>query len=511
MSALVVESMSKSFGATAALSHASLRVDKGTIHALLGGNGSGKSTLIKCLAGVYTADAGDVAIHGRRIEARSITPSVAREEKLRFVHQDGGLVDSLTIAENFALVSGFPLTGPQINWKRLRQYSAELLARFEIAADPDTPVALLRPSQRTMVAIARALADQDADDHILLLDEPTAALPEHDSQELMAALRQRADSGQTIVLVSHRYPEIQGVADHVTVFRDGSVADSAPVADMGLDRLVSAMTGEAVDVLERHAITPKPRVRLETRALVAGSVRGIDMSVREGEVVGVAGLAGSGRSSVLRAMFGALPVLSGTIRLDGAPYVPTTPRAAMRAGIGSVPEDRHSDGVFTELSVRENFSITVLSKYWKWLRADNRGERKSADALVGQYAVRTGSIDQPVGTLSGGNQQKVMMGRWLQREPRVLLLDEPTQGVDVVARADIYRAVARAAGRGAAVVVASSDLDELLAMCNRVLVLRDGRAVADLDASTTPRERIARLMMADDDPVDAAPMTTESR
>jgi ABC-type sugar transport system ATPase subunit len=489
----------KTFGGTVALADAHLRVGKGTIHALLGGNGSGKSTLIKCLAGVYRADSGRILVHGEERPAADQTPAIARRSGLHFVHQDLGLFPQLSIAENIALDRGYPTVRAfgAVRWSRLDADAAALLERFEIKASPHTPIGALRPSQRSMVAIARALADAQ-EDAILLLDEPTATLAEHESHELLAALRKRADDGQTIVIVSHRFPEVQGVADEVTVFRDGQVAASDKMAQMPIERLVAAMTGGAeLPHPERVAVQAGSAERLRLTDLHAGALRGVDLTVAAGEIVGLAGLGGSGRSSLLRAVFGRIPVSGGSMTLDGAPYAPGSAAESMSRDVALVPEDRLGEAAFLDLSVRENTSITVLKRFWRRLRISPSAERTSAEGLVSTFGIRTSSIDTPLGSLSGGNQQKTVLARWLQREPKLLLLDEPSQGVDVVARADISAHVVSAAARGTGVIVASSDLDELFALTHRIIVLRGGRIVADLETAHTTRDEVAHLSMLD--------------
>ncbi|GHF19073.1 sugar ABC transporter ATP-binding protein [Pseudolysinimonas yzui] len=497
--ALEASGVVKTFGGTVALADAHLRVGKGTIHALLGGNGSGKSTLIKCLAGVYRADSGRIVVHGEERAAADQTPAVARRSGLHFVHQDLGLFPQLSIAENIALDRGYPtarvLGG--VRWSRLEADTAALLERFEIAASPRTPVAALRPSQRSLVAIARALADA-GDDAILMLDEPTATLAEHESQELLAALRKRANRGQTIVLVSHRFPEVQGVADDVTVFRDGRVAATDAMSEMPIDRLVAAMTGGAeLPHPERTAVRAGSAERLRITGLHAGALRGVDLTLAAGEIVGLAGLGGSGRSSLLRTVFGRLPIRAGSMELDGAPYSPHSAAQAMALDVALVPEDRLGEAAFLDLSVRENTSITVLKRFWRRLAISPSAERSSAEALVAAFGIRTPGIETPLGSLSGGNQQKAILARWLQRAPKLLLLDEPSQGVDVVARSEISAHVVAAADAGAGVIVASSDLDELFALTHRIVVLRAGRIVADLTTSSTTRDEVAHLSMLD--------------
>lgn len=499
--ALEASDLEKSFGGTPALRQAHISVAPGRIHALLGGNGSGKSTLIKCIAGVYTADAGTVSVHGITMSAPQITPRVAREAGLRFVHQDLGMFDSLSVSENLALSDGFP-TSPWrgIRWRELNERAADLLHRFNIRVQPTDQLGSLRPSQQTMIAIARALSDQDGSEHILILDEPTASLPENESAELMHSLRDRADLGQTIVLVSHRFREIEQVADDVTVFRDGRVAGSGPIDRMSSERVVELMTGTSAE-------GPPLSVRSGERApnaddpvftasgLTTGSLSGVDFSVRPGEILGLAGLAGSGRSSVLRAIYGDLLLAAGSMRLKGQAHRPTGPGDAVAAGIAFVPENRVRDAAFLDMSVRENATVTRVGRYWRRLMMDLKAERSDTRSLIERHAIRTAGTELSLASLSGGNQQKVVLGRWLQQDPDLLLLDEPTQGVDVMSRREIYSSLRDIADQGCATIVASSDLDELMELCDRILVLTDGHITAEFHSEGLRREDLATAVL----------------
>jgi ribose transport system ATP-binding protein len=492
--------VSKRFGENPVLVDASLKVRKGTIHALLGGNGSGKSSFIKCLAGVYIADRGGVVVGSSTAAMRSMTPARARELGFRFVHQDLGLFEDLTIVENFALAKRFavPALGV-IRWRGLCLEVEKVLEEYGISARATDTVASLRPSQRSMVAIARAMDGATATDAILMLDEPTAALAAHDAAELMTQIRARADAGQTIVLVSHRFGEVQSVADDITVFRDGREVHTGSAAELTLDGLVQSMTGghEGIQRHERARGGHDGRERLVIRNLRAGSVRGIDLEVRRGEVLGLAGLDGSGRSTTLRAIFGAIPSTMDAT-LDGRSFLPRSPRQAMARGCALVPENRLEDAAFLDLSVSWNISIASIRRWWGRIFISGRTERHQVSTLIERFAVKTPNVESPLGVLSGGNQQKAVLARWMQRDPILLLLDDPTQGVDVVSRAEIHRDVAHAADDGCAVIVASSDVDELLALSDRIVVLHEGRAVETVGQLQLTRDDLVRLTMADD-------------
>jgi ABC-type sugar transport system ATPase subunit len=492
--ALEATSIAKHFGGTPALVDASIRVRRGTVHALLGGNGSGKSTLIKCLAGVHSADAGSVAFRGECLAAAGLTPRRAHAAGLRFVHQDLGLFESLTVAENFALSAGFP-TGPAggIRWRRLRDRVAELLALYRIDAHPETEIGALRPATKTLVAIARALQDQQDSEFVLLLDEPTASLPDAESRTLMTALRHRADSGQTIVLVSHRLPEVLDVADDFTVFRDGRVAGSLVGVSPSEDDLVELMTGRRPAA--RTAATDS-RTRggpaLEVENLTIGPLRGLNLEVAAGEIVGLCGLLGSGRSTLLSTIFGLRAPIRGSIRLAGEEIASRSVQEVMRRGVALIPQSRLRDAAFAGMSVRENVSVAVLRRYFSgWMRG--RAERTDAIDLVRRFGVKAPSTEVPLAALSGGNQQKLVLARWLRREPRLLLLDEPTQGVDAAARTEIHAVIREAAARGCAVLVASSDFPELAQLCHRVDVLRGGRVALEVTGPDLTANHLTEL------------------
>lgn len=503
-----VSALSKTY-ATRVVDRVDLQVLPGQVHALLGGNGSGKSTLLKMVAGVVVPDpGGTITVGGVEHPSEAHSPALAAAGGLRFVHQDLALVDQLSIAENFGLAAGFPRgrTG-LVSARRLRERTARALAASGLDLHPDTPAGVLRPSERALVAIARALRGSgpvdDADDDgplALVLDEPTASLPVDEVERLLASMAALREEGHALVFVSHRLSEVTAVADHVTVLRDGRVADEGPAAGFDEARVVQAMTGHARTGAERArrplpigeptgASTGAPRLR--ATGLAGGALRGVDLEVRAGEVLGIGGLAGSGRTSLLRALFGDLPA-TGAVELDGAALALRSPRDAVRAGIALVPEDRLREAAFLDRPIWENLGARRLlfGGTRRSLVGSGARERRAAPGLVRRFAVRAPSSDAPLGALSGGNQQKVVMARWLSTSPRVVLLDEPSQGVDAVAREEIHRLVREAAEGGAAVVVVSSDLEELEALSDRVVVLADGRVVAELTGDAVTRHAV---------------------
>jgi ribose transport system ATP-binding protein len=496
---LEVEHVSKAFGATQALDDVSFRLRKGSVHALLGGNGSGKSTLIKLIAGVEQADAGEVEIGGARHDLRAMTPALARQAGLHFVHQQRTTFPELTVTENLSIGRGFDTgRGGRIEWRRARRRAADVLERFRIDVHPDQALEDLGPAKQTMVAIARALQDQaDASEGVLLLDEPTASLPAPEVTQLLEALRGYAEAGQAIVYVTHRLEEVFAVADEATLLRDGRAVGTVEPRSLDHEQLVELMMGRTVEQIERLRGRPEGEPILRARGIAAGPLAPLDLELRAGEIVGLGGLIGSGRSTVLKALFGVRPLEAGEVWIDGKPRSISTPPEAMAAGLAYVPEDRQRDATFAELSVGENLSLTVIPDYWHRGVLNRRRERRDALALFDSFLIKAESEEAPLRSLSGGNQQKVVLARWLRRSPRVLLLDEPTQGVDVGARAEIYELVHAAVANGAAALVASSDFEELARVCDRVVVLRKGRAVAEAAGEELDAERIARLANAE--------------
>ncbi|HET6998311.1 MAG TPA: sugar ABC transporter ATP-binding protein [Solirubrobacterales bacterium] len=491
---LKAERVSKAFGPTQALADVSLELKKGSVHALLGGNGSGKSTLIKSIAGVEAADAGALEVRGERHDLRSMTPAQAREAGLHFVHQQRTTFPQLTVTENLAIGRGFDTgAGGRIDWRRARRRAAEVLERFQIDARPDQELGELGPATQTMVAIARALQDQaDAADGVLLLDEPTASLPAPEVSLLLSALRRYANAGQAIVYVTHRLEEVFAVADWATLLRDGRVVGSVEPSQLDHDGLVELMMGRTVEQIERLRGRPEGSTVLAAKGVCAGPLSALDLDVREGEIVGIGGLIGSGRSTLLKALFGVMPLEAGEVRIDGEPRHIGSPPDAMAAGLAYVPEDRQADAAFPELTVSENLSLTVVPDYWHRGILNRRRERRDTLGLFDSFLITAESEGAPLRSLSGGNQQKVVLARWLRRRPRILLLDEPTQGVDVGARAEIYELVHSAVADGAAALVASSDFEELARVCDRVIVLRKGALVAELRDGDLSAEVIAR-------------------
>jgi ribose transport system ATP-binding protein len=499
--ALQIDHLSKTFPGTRALNDVSLHVESGTIHCLLGGNGSGKSSLIKILAGVYQGDpGGTISVDGITERSDRTTPEWARSAGLHFVHQDLAVFDGLSVAENLAIGRGFPVRRflGAIRWRTLNRRARAVLDRFQIQVDPKRLLGELRPADHTMVAIARALQDQSlaGDEGILILDEPTVALPSAEVDVLFNALRQYARAGQTILLVTHRLEEVIRIADRVTVLRDGSVTATLDAGQFDHGKLVELIVGRALDSEASAGVTVEGEdLLLEVSDLSVGPLRGVTFGLRRGEVLGIAGLLGAGRTTLLTTLFGLTPMTHGTTRLDGRAAAFASVDQAMDAGLAFVPENR-SDSAFLEMDLRENLSAADLPKYWHRFVLHQRREAEDARRSIAEFSIKAISEYQPFATLSGGNQQKAVVARWLRRKPRLLLLDEPTQGVDVEARGEIYRLVRNAVAAGTSVIVVTSDFEELARVADRVLVLAQGRIAAELRPPHIDASRITELVLS---------------
>jgi ribose transport system ATP-binding protein len=495
--ALQIEHLSKTFPGTKALVDVSFAIEPGQIHALLGGNGSGKSTLIKILAGVYHGDPGGAIVLGdTRLRSDQTTPEKAKAMGLHFVHQNAAVFPALSVAENLAIGNGFEKRpGGSINWRAQRRRSKALLDRYDIQLEPDTLVRSLRPAEQAMVAIVRALQDQEGESTgVLVLDEPTASLPRAEVVRLMGALDRFAESGQTILFVSHRLDEVIDTADKATVLRDGRLAATVEGDDINEGRLIELIAGRALDRVfpsMPQEATDEQAVAVE--GLTGGPLRGVDLELKKGEVLGIAGLLGSGRSELLKMIFGAYPIKSGSVSIAGQPVHFAHIGEAMEAGVAYVPEDRGTEASFMELSLSENLSAAMVDRYWHALRLRNREADREARSAIKEFFIKARSERQEMGTLSGGNQQKTILARWLRRNPSVLLLDEPTQGVDVGARAEIYELVGEAVRGGCSVLLVTSDFEELARVSDRVVVLNHGRVTAELNSPNIEPARLTEL------------------
>jgi rhamnose transport system ATP-binding protein len=494
---LELRGVTKSFGAVRALRGVDFDVRAGEVHALVGENGAGKSTLVRIITGAHAPDTGTVTIAGTTLGRPD--PLVPRRLGVAPIYQQPTLFPELTVAENlaFGLETGGAWRG--IDWGARRARAEALLARVGAHVDPDVEAGALRMAEQQLVEIARALGAQA---RVILMDEPTAALAETEAERLLALVGELRASGVAIVYISHRLPEVLRIADRVTVLRDGAAVETRPAAALTQADLIRAMVGRDLDAVFPKRALEIGEVVLAARGLTSGAagVRSVDLEVRAGEIVGLAGLVGSGRTELARVLFGLLPADGGTLTLRGRPLVLRSPADAIRAGLAYVPEDRRRHGVIPEMSVGVNATLAVLRAIRSGPFLDAAREREVAASFVERFAIKAPSLDTPVAHLSGGNQQKVALARWLATRPSVLILDEPTQGVDVGAKAEIHRLIVDLAAEGLAILMISSEMPEILGMSDRILVMRGGTVVAALDRASATQERLLALALGHETP-----------
>ena len=480
--------ISKRFGGIHALDGVSFAVRRGEVHALLGENGAGKSTLMKILSGAYGRDAGEIRVEGRKVEISS--PRVSRELGISVIYQELVLAPHLSVAENIFLGE----LGGIVNRRRLRERSRELLRDIGFDLDPDALVGDLPVAYQQVVEIAKAISH---DVKVLVLDEPTAVLAPQDARRLLEIVRNLSNKGVSVIYISHRLEEIFEVADSITVIKDGRTVGTVLPKDIDVHQLIDMMVGRRVTTLfpqtERKISEPVLRVQ---NLRSAPKVLDASFELRAGEILGVAGLVGSGRTEMARAIFGADRATGGSVTLDNRARNIRSPREGVRAGIGLVPEDRKGQGVVTSLPIRQNTTMPVLKRLTALLGVIKRkSERDMVGRLMGRLAVKARDMDAPVDSLSGGNQQKVVLSKWFEAGCRVIILDEPTRGVDVGAKAEIYRLIDELASQGLGILLISSDLIEVIGMSDRILVMSYGRVAGELAKEDFSEANIMRLAL----------------
>jgi ABC-type sugar transport system ATPase subunit len=484
--------MSKTFPGLKALDDVSLEVYPGEVVAVLGHNGSGKSTLVKILAGVHQADPGAV-VQVRNAQGELATGTAARDE-LRFIHQDLGLADILTTVENLGLgkATGWGGLAP-VHGATERRRAQQLISQFGVGFDVTVPVGKLSPAQRTIVAIARALDGWTHPDNVLLLDEPTAALHGDEVQVLFTAVRRVASSGAGVVFISHRLDEVLELADRVVVLRDGRVVAQEATSKLDHDAMVTLIAGREIAETDATSQEGTGESVLTVAGISGPELSDFSMDLRAGEIVGIGGILGSGREQLGPMLFGAAHRTGGRVEVCGQELVAEDTVAAIESGMAYVPADRRRGGVVMEMNVRENLTLPLMRPLRRTLgRLDRRAERAETRSWMWTVGLRPANPEQPLKLFSGGNQQKVVLAKWLRVRPRVLLLDEPTQGVDVGAKAAIYDLILAARRDGAGVLLCSSDTKELVTLCDRVLVLKDGRVVSEVPRSSLTEQRLVR-------------------
>jgi len=482
---LTIEGAYKRFGGVQALSGASLTVDAGEIVGLLGENGAGKSTLVKTLAGLHDLDAGTIDLDGRPFQQGN--PRSARDQGIAIIYQEPSLFPDLTLAEN-VYVGQQPRTGGRVDWAAMTRRSADLFEGLGIDLDPRRQARGLSIADQQMVEIVKALS---VEAKLIIMDEPSAALSAAEVDRLLGVARQLRDQGRGVIYISHRLDEVFDVCDSVTIMRDGATVATARVADVDNAQIVRWMVGREITDMFPKVDAAVGDVVLEVSGLSsAGEFRDVSFAVRSGEIVALAGLVGSGRSEVVRTIFGIDSFDSGTITLEGQSLSSHTPAKAMAAGIALVPEDRRLQGLFMPSSIAHNTAITVLDRLRRGLLLRTSSERGVATDWAERLQLKYADIDDPVERLSGGNQQKVVLSKWLATDPKLLIVDEPTRGIDVGTKAEVHRLLSEQAARGTAVLMVSSDLPEVLGMADRILVMREGRLVAEISRAEATQERV---------------------
>jgi rhamnose transport system ATP-binding protein len=483
--------VSKSFAGVHALQHVSFDLHPGEAHALVGENGAGKSTLIKIITGAHQPDEGTLEVRGRLVAHNS--PALSRGLGIAAIYQQPALFPDLTVAENIAIGLDSAAWRP-VRWGARRRRARALLDRLGATIDPDAVVSGLTMPEQQLVEIARALG---ADARILIMDEPTASLSEREVERLFRVVRDLRGQGVGIIYISHRLDELFQVADRVTVLRDGRTVDTRPIGGVDRAELIRLMVGREITAVFPKQAVPLGDVILELRGVDCrqSGVHGVTFAVRAGEILGLAGLVGAGRTELARVLFGLTPADAGEIRLRGRLIAIRSPSQAVALGIAYVPEDRRRHGVILDMPVAPNTTLAILKEISTlgWLSLAR--ERDLASSFVRRLGVKTASLDSPVGDLSGGNQQKVAVARWLATEPVVLILDEPTQGIDIGAKAEIHRLMGELAARGLAILMITSELPEILGMSDRIAVMHAGTVVDFLDRAAATQEKVLALAL----------------
>ncbi len=504
---LELAGISKSFPNVRALGDVSISARAGEVLALMGENGAGKSTLLKIMTGAYQPDSGEIRLDGKPV--RFASPVDSRRHGIRVAYQEPDIVAGTTVAENLFL-GELPRIGRRlVDWRRLNSDAEALLAsfRFGRALRPSTPADRLSPAQRQMIEILRALR---GDLKVLALDEPTSSLSEADAEDLFSLIAQLKARGVALIYVSHRMKEILRLADRVSVLRDGTLVGTRPAEELDDATLIRMMVGRSLsEVMKRKRHTTTTPV-LAISGLSSSKVRDIDITVHKGEVVGLAGLIGAGRTELAKTIFGAFQHDRGRIEVDGRALRIRTPRDAIDAGIAYAPEERKADALLLERSVGENASLAILRRLTRLRLIDRRREHAIVGDFVQRLRVKTPSLSQPVGKLSGGNQQKVVLARWLAAVPKLLILDEPTRGIDVGAKSEIYALIETLAKDGLGILLISSELPEILGLSDRIVCMQHGRITGELDGAAATEEAVLHLCMASDVAAPRVPVMADS-
>ncbi|MDK7253977.1 ribose ABC transporter ATP-binding protein RbsA [Haemophilus sp. UMB1048] len=482
---LKISGIDKSFPGVKALSNACLSVYAGRAMALMGENGAGKSTLMKMLTGIYSKDAGTIEYLGQQVMFKG--PKNSQEAGISIIHQELNLVGNLTIAENIFLGREFTTPFGSIDWKKMHAEADKLLARLNVPHSSHQLCSELSIGEQQMVEIAKALSFESK---VIIMDEPTDALTDTETEALFNVIRELKAEKRGIVYISHRIKEIFEICDDVTVLRDGQFIGEVAIAELTEDRLIEMMVGRRLDEQYPHVDVPEGEVRLEVNQLSGSGVHNVSFTLRAGEILGISGLMGAGRTELMKVLYGALPKESGEVRLNGKTISNDCPQDGLNNGIVYISEDRKGDGLILGMSVKENMSLTALDHFSKVGRIRHDSEQLAVDDFILMFNIKTPSRDQQIGLLSGGNQQKVAIAKGLMTRPNVLILDEPTRGVDVGAKKEIYQLINKFKQDGLSIIIVSSEMPEVLGMSDRILVMREGRISGEFSREDATQEKL---------------------
>ena len=497
----------KSYDGAQALRDASFELRAGEVHALVGENGAGKSTLIRIITGAIRADAGQIELDGKLIVYNS--PAKAKAVGIAAIYQQPALFPDLSVAENLAFGLDSSSLWKRVSWAKMRRQAVDLLAQIGTEIDPDTSASDLPMPQQQMVEIAKAIG---ADARVIVMDEPTASLSDDEIQKLFKVVRRLRSVGVGIIYISHRLDEVMEIADRVTVLRDGRTIETRSMQDVTKAELIRLMVGRELSSIFPKRSVEAREIALELRKLGCSrsGINNIDLVVRRGEIVGLAGLVGAGRTELARTIFGLTPLDQGEILIGGRPVSITCPETAIRHGIAYLPEDRRKHGVIGELSIGDNITLASLGTELrsdkpkivgrKFSGLDFGAEREIASKYIRRFGIKTPAVFSPVLTLSGGNQQKVALSRWLATDPTILILDEPTQGIDVGAKAEIHELMMELVEQGMAILMISSELPEILGMSDRIAVMRNGTICGELERADATQEALLSIALGHQDP-----------
>lgn len=489
-----VEGLCKTFGATAALTDVDLQIRVGEVHALVGQNGSGKSTLIKILSGYHAPDSGHVHIDGQELRL-PLRPGEASRRGLAFLHQDAPVAEAMTVLENLRVgrFAGSAL-GP-IRWRRERREVQRLLGSVGLHVNCETSAAALPQAERALVGFAAAVQSLPQSGGLLVLDEPTACLPPSGAQRLFDAVRRRTAAGSGVLFVSHRLDEVMAISDRISVLREGRIVATRETARSTQDEIVELMLGRKLEALYPNKCSNPAKTALCAESVSGSIVKDVSLDVRQGEIVGVTGLIGMGQDELPYLLYGSLPLRAGRVTLPGKDSRRVVPRTMRAAGVALLPADRAGSSGVLEISVTENLTLPVLGGFSRRGVLRHRAETASATHVLREYNVRPPIGSSRLGSLSGGNQQKVLLAKWLHSNPKVLLLHEPTQGVDISSRSQIFRIIQQAAAAGVGILIASSEYEDLAHLCDRVFVLNRGRTSAELAGDNLTEHDIVRACL----------------